>query len=238
MSVEAFVTIHDQDLLLDCERSGQFASLSHTYLFVGPRPVDRVPRGVKMVVARDYAGNVEHLPSFYDFTGWHVLARHDLIDAEHVICLQYDMTVDVPDLAEQCAAILHSERGMIAFTSGPRSHWMLRVPGFEDAYQRGMAEKGIDTDAWPPVRRWPTTQGTAWRAETLVDFMGWFEPLFDVWADETLAGHLAERSVTVYSMTTHPERYLTGVIKHQALDCHGTGALLRTSLRKARSRAQ
>lgn len=233
MTVEAYVTVHDQDLLLDCETAGRFDALSHTWLFVGPRPVDRVPPDVKVVAARDYHPNVEHLPAFYDFTGWYALVAHQLIDADTVITLQYDMRVARPDLAGTCEAMLASQDGMIAFTAGHRlaHNWMLLIPGFEDAYRRGIARLDVNPLTWPDFNEWPSTQGMAWRTVDLERYMRWFEPLFAEWADEVWAGHLAERTVKAWCVEHGgPERYLPSVISHEACDVHGTGALMRGDL--------
>lgn len=228
--VETYITVHDQDLLLECERSGQFAQLSsHTYLFVGHRPVDRIPADVKVIVARDYEPNMEHLPQFYDYTGWHVLAKHKLIKARYAIFLQYDMHINDEQLEVSCVARLAKRPGMIAFTAGHRlaNNFMLLIPGFEADYRRGLAVKGVNMDAWPDFNEWPSTQGTAWRTELFNHYMGWFEPLFDVFAPSVWAGHLAERCVKAFSAISYKEQYLVGAITHHAQDCHGTGALMR-----------
>lgn len=229
MTIEAYVTVHDQDLLLECERSGQFDVVSHTYLFVGPRPVDRIPADVKVVVARDHLPNFEHYPSFYDFTGWYALARHNLIAAEHVILVQYDMKVNDPAVGERCAKLLDAAPGPVAFTAGHRlaDNWMLLIPGFHATYDRGMARLGVDQTTWPFFNEWPCTQGTAWRADEFRRFMLWLEPLFDYWHDDLWAGHLMER--TVKAWCAHhgiAEQYLGGVITHENRDCHGTCALM------------
>ena len=228
MSVQTFVTVHDQDLVLESEASGQFAALTNVvYLFVGPRPVDRIPAGVEMIVARDYTPNHEDLPQFYDFTGWSVLTRHNLIDADHMICLQYDMAVTDPQIENRCTQLLDQAPGMVAFTAGHKGpNWMLHIPGFEQAFRQGLAAKSIDFDQLPDFGPFPSTQGTAWRRDTLTEYMEWFDPLFTVFAPEVFAGHLAERTVKVFSTLTYPEQYLTGVISHAAADCHGTGALM------------
>lgn len=229
MTIEAYVTIHDQDLVLECERSGQFDAIDHTYLFVGPRPVDRIPGYVKLVLAREHENNFEHYPQFYDFTGWHVLAAHDLIDADHIITLQYDMQIVDATIGDRCTILLDTGPGPIAFTVVPylAAAWMLRMAGFKETYDTGLARLGVDQATWPPFDQWPCTQGMAWRTDEFVRCMHWIEPLFEVWHDNLWAGHLMERTVkawcAIHDITEH---YLTGVIHHLASDCHGTCALM------------
>lgn len=229
MTVEALITIHDQDLLLEREEEGRFAGLSRTWLFVGRRPVDWVPHNVKLHVSRDWSPNYERYPAFYDFTGWWTASFPTVIRAEHVICLQDDMTVLDERLADRCAALLGAAPGPVAFTAGHYSarNWMLMINGFAEAFNAGMAAVGVDVGAFPAFEEWPTTQGTAWRTEDLRAFMAWFEPLFTVWADDVWAGHLAERSMWAWMMSRGcPARFLPNVISHEARDLHGTGALM------------
>jgi hypothetical protein len=227
MATEAYITIHDQDLILACEESGQFDLLSHTYMFVGHRPVDRLPEDLKVIVCRDYQPNVEQWPQFYDFTGWWTLTRHRLIEADHTIMLQYDMTIIDPGIEAKVDALLSAAPGMVAFNAGYWGpNWMLHLPEFESTYRAGLLVHNIHPEHFPPFNEWPCTQGTAWRRETLTSFMRWFEPMFGIFKDHIFAGHLAERTVKAYHVVNFPEQYLLGMIAHTAADMHGTGALM------------
>lgn len=234
------MTIHDQDILLECERSGQFSNLSsYKYGFVGPRPVDKLSPELlaKTIVCRDYPNNVEHVPQFYDFTLFYCLAKNDLFTSKYVTCLQYDMTVIDPLFEEKCISALSTNPGMVAFVAAYRQNWMLQVSGFEELYRKGLGVKGMSMEMMGDFDQWPCTQGTAWRSDALKDFMLWFEPLFEVFMDHTFAGHFAERMVKPYSFLTHPEQYIGGMISHGSADCHGTGAIMRGALDVAQQRA-
>ncbi len=229
--IETYVTVHDSELLTECVNSGQFDDVSHTFVFVGPRPVDvrDFRRNAKVIIARNHTPNFEHLPAFYDFTGWWVLAKYGLIEADHAIFIQYDMEITDPFIAERCAHRLNERPGPIAFTAGHNAaqNFMLLISGFERAYRSGMDLVDLNQDLWPEFNEWPSTQGTAWRTGEFVDFMLWFEPLFTYWADDLWAGHLAERTVKAWTMKTgDPERYLPGSIRHLSRDCHGTCSLM------------
>lgn len=230
VSTELLVTIHDQDLLLECEHRQQFAGLPRTYLFVGPRPVDRIPDDVKLVVARDHTPNFEHWPAFYDFTGWWAAAHHGLIEADRIVCVQYDMLIADQFICERVDKLLDEpDVGVVAFTAGHRlaDNWMLLLPGFERTYRAGVGILGVDMDSWPFFNEWPSTQGTAWRTADFVPVMEWLTPLFQAWHGDVWAGHLMERTVKAWCATfNRPEAYLPGVITHLARDCHGTCALM------------
>jgi hypothetical protein len=225
MTTRCFVTVHTPDLVEQCEAARQFAAFDNvTYLLVGRRPfeVDRAD----VLSPRLLSPNREDLPQFYDFTGWWALCRHNLIDADTVVMLQYDMHTVDPLIQSKCEALLDSP-GMVAMTPGPRSYWMLRLPDFAWTFEAGIAQRGLLLGDVQPFDTWPTTQGTAWRTDDLIAFMDWFEPMWDVFKDHTFAGHLAERSVHAWHVACgYTPKYLRGVMRHEAADCHGTGALM------------
>lgn len=241
VATELLVTVHDQDLLLECEASGQFAGLLHSYLFVGPRPVDKLSCEQRTLVLRDHTPNFEHYPSTYDFSGWWAATHHDLIEADRVVCVQYDMLIADPDIIPKVDELLDDpDTGMVAFTAGHRlaDNWMLLLPGFRETFDAGMHQLGVDQNGWEFFNEWPSTQGTAWRTDDLKNFMEWVTPLFDYWADNVWAGHLMERTVKAWCATQGTvERYLPGVIQHLVRDCHGTGARMGGNIETAEARA-
>jgi hypothetical protein len=229
--LEAWITIHDVALIEACEAEGRFAAIPHRYVFVGPRPVEGLPQDAEVIVARAWEPNVEQYPSFYDFTGWFVLGQMldaGAIDGGHWLMIQYDHILRDPAAFPFVDDALADAGGPIAFVPGHRlaQNWMLLIPGFEEAFNAGMAVVGINPADFPDFNEWPSTQGTAWRARDLADFMRWFEPLFDFWAPNVWAGHLAERSVWAWMMSTGlPARYASG-LAHEGRDCHGTCSLM------------
>ena len=241
LDVETFVTIHDQDLVLECIDSGKFKDVDPTYLFVGSKPVDRIPPTVKLVVCRDYTPNVEQLPHFYDFTGWYVLGKHGLIKTDDVVFLQYDHSIHDCDLIARTSSML-GLYPMVAYVPATFDMWTLQLSGFYEQQVAGVRRCGADWSTLlvdRPFTLWPCTQGTAWRTSAFTEFMEWFEPSFDQFKDHELAGHLAERMIQPFLMTKGWEAgYLPGLVAHESLDCHGTGDLLRGNTAQYASKAQ
>lgn len=227
MAVEAFITIHDSALIDACERASTFGQIDHTYLFVGPRPVCH-ETDAKVIVCRDYVPNYEHLPQFYDFTGWFVLAKNNLVTADTVVMLQYDHRIIVDDFVAQCEAAIQGFP-VVAFVPAPYPMWTLGVDGFYDQQMRALSAYGLNWQKMlseRPIELWPSTQGTIWTKQFFVDFMNWFEPCFGFFHKHPFAGHLAERMIQPYLMTQKLNAgYLLGVVQHDSLDCHGTREL-------------
>lgn len=225
--IHCYVTVHDQQLVLDCENEGRFASVSHTYLFVGPRPVSKLLGREPVIVSRLWPGNYEDRPSFYDFTGWWTLAKHGLA-MDKFLTVQYDHQLQASDLAARAEQLLDEQGGPVAYVAGHRyaNNWMLLIDGFADRFNAGMAAVGVDPGQFPDFNEWPSTQGMAWRRDDLEEFMRWFEPLFDVWQHDLWAGHLAERSVWAWMMATGRAAVYSYGLVHEGRDCHGTCHLM------------
>lgn len=228
MSIETYITIHDSTLIHNCENTGRFASISHTYLFVGPKPVYECD-GLKVIVCRDHSPNYEYLPHFYDFTGWFVLAKHSLINSDYAIFLQYDHSLIVDDIEAKTIDALQRHE-MVGYSPAGPGLWTLALPNFYERQLEGIKACGNDWEALvasTPFTVWPTTQGIAWRTSEFREFMNWFEPAFESFKDHTFAGHLAERMIQPFLMATGMTAgFLPGSVSHESLDCHGTKDLI------------
>lgn len=222
--MKTYVTVHDSSIIERCEEEGRFSALDYVYLFVGPRSVD-VPEGVEVIRCLDFQPNYEHLPHFYDFTGWFVLARHGLIESEKVIFVQYDHLVTDKTVESQTSLLL-DVYPMIGYVPAARELWTLDLPNFYKNQVSGITQCGDDwltLEREHPFGMWPSTQGTAWRTEKFVEFMMWFEPAFEAFRNDPYAGHLAERMIQPFLMKNSLEAgFLTDVVFHESLDCHGT----------------
>jgi hypothetical protein len=228
VSIETYITVHDSTLIRECEQSGKFDLVSHTYLFVGPRNLDIDP-GIKVIVCKDIHPNYEHLPQFYDFTGWFVLAVSGMIEADNAIFLQYDHSIISSEIESKTEELLLNNSVVGYSPAGPEL-WTLALPNFYEHQVAGIRACGEDWEhlkANVPFEIWPTTQGLAWRTADFCNFMRWFEPAFDSFKEHVFAGHLAERMIQPYLMANNlTAGYLPGSVSHESLDCHGTKDLI------------
>lgn len=228
MSIETYITVHDSTLIEECEQSGKFASVSHTYLFVGPRKVD-VDDSIKLIVCNNITPNYEHLPQFYDFTGWFILGVNEMISTDNAIFLQYDHTIIAEDIEGKTEEALLSNN-MVGYAPAGPELWTLALPHFYEQQVAGIRSCGEDWEELKntiPFQVWPTTQGLAWRANDFCAFMRWFEPAFESFKDHVFAGHLAERMIQPFLMAKGMTAgFLPGSVSHESLDCHGTKDLI------------
>lgn len=227
--VTTFVAVHDQNTLYNAEQNGTFDSMPHVvWLFLGPKLCFMSHEGKYPIIrAMDFEPDARNL---YDFSGFQVLVKHNLIRTKYSVFLQYDHeVVGEGDLLAPIVDKLNSNLGMVTFVPAGYDpvNWMLSVPGFNEAFHRATRACGLDGD-WSnlQVAWWPTTQGHAWRSSLFYNFINWASPGLEAVKDEQYAGHIAERLLTVYCSFTHPAQVLTGLFQHNSADVHGTGALM------------
>jgi hypothetical protein len=224
MSIHCFVTIHDSQLIKECEESKRFNGIPHTYLFVGPREVE-FDESIDVIVARNYSPNYEHLPQFYDFTGWFVLGKHNLITSDYVVFLQYDHLLTNPEIATTTIDAL-KDNDVISYVGGSSAFWWLAIEGFGETQSSGLVNCGMTADAahrYAPTSDWLTTQGMAWRSEHFKNMILWFEPAFESFKEHIFAGHLAERMIQIYVSSNQLRHAIVpNQVFHESLDCHGT----------------
>lgn len=201
-------------------------------MFVGPRPthlLGRLRADGDVLVCRDWPDHHEHLPAFYDFTGWATVARHRLVREPTLLCLQYDhvLTASPDEVRAEVARALDGH-GFASAVAGYWPNWYLQVPGFEETLVAACGACGFDLRQVPAFDKWPSTQGTAWRTQFFYAFMDWVKPVFEVARGHVLAGHIAERMVHAYHLHLGVEPGWIGpVVAHRSLDCHGTGDMMR-----------
>jgi hypothetical protein len=229
--VEVFITVHDEDLLLRCEESKQFASLSrYRYVFVGHRPVGKLSTlKEKVIVARECQYNIEQYPHLYDFTAWYCLVNNRLITQYHVVSLQYDMTLQTENFQEQVLAkLLEDSNQILGFL--PVSTSLYFSSHREIPLAETLRKKNVDWDtlfAHDTTKLWPTGNAVAMRTSTLRQLLQWLLEWLPEFVENPYAGHVAERLIKVYSLLSGiQDTYLPQMLHHTMRDSHGTTRIL------------
>lgn len=94
MTAQTFIFVHDEQIVLDYIAANKFHDLPDLkYVFLGQRSTDRIKHLSNVVVARDLPNNIEHLPNLVAWTGWYAVLRNDLITADYVNLLEYDVNI-------------------------------------------------------------------------------------------------------------------------------------------------
>lgn len=239
--LEAFVVVHDQDLLLECEQDGRFSSVPRLrYLFVGPRPNDKLTGRDDVVIARHLGDNIEEYPQLLSFTGWYAVARNDLASARYVSLLEYDVTLAAGFVSKTLAA-LREGRGIVGYVPFRLSHpmylhatpWLIRALG--EVYDIDVVRLISNHLAAGGADQWTATSNTSLAAADLRALVDWLLPLTRVYRHDPIGAHVHERALKVFCLLQQKEnRYLPDLLTHAQKRSHKIFAL---SQEEARQRA-
>lgn len=227
----AFIIVHDQDLLLACERDGRFARLpDYRYLFVGPRDVSRVASAGNVIVARDLSDNIEACSNLLSFTGWYAVAKNGLTRAPWVALLEHDVRL-AADFVPKTLDSLRANRTVLGYVPFSFSHpmylhatpWL--IPSLRIAHGIDLPKLVRDYLATGGVDRWTATTNASLPTAELERFVDWFLPVSRVFHHDPIGAHVHERALPVFCMMMGLQNVLQpGVLEDLQARSHGIRA--------------
>lgn len=240
-----FITIHDQELVLTLEKNKVFRNLPrYVYMFVGPRPVDKIKHLKNLLVAREYPQNIEKYKSLCDFTGWYCLVKNNLITTPFVSLIQFDSLV-LPSFDKKTTDMLHKHPNALM---GYQPHLLSADYFLSDQFCKTMKEcvkKYYDVDVQTLVKQaqekadtqWPGATSIFCSKELLAQYIAWCEPMIDELGNDPMGGHSIERGIKFFSILKGIENYyLPDVLQHIFACSHDQDYM--TAEEKAHNRAR
>ena len=229
MRVDTFVFVHDQDIVLDFDRIGKFNSIENLrYVFLGARPVDRISGRPDVIVARDFEDNIENLASFVAFTGWHLIWKNNLSDADYINLFEYDVDLK-KGFSEEQRMKLDGVDVMGYVPLSVHDYWYIGDEACTGSLLRSFNSRyGIDyrqmVNSMGDEIVGLTSNQTFSKAH-FDRFMSWFEEMIPDLQDDPMCGHMPERAVSIYCRTNGASNVSIepDLLAHYRLDSHGTG---------------
>jgi hypothetical protein len=214
------------------EENGKFKGFNnYTYVFVGNRPIDKIENLSNVIISRNYDGHLEDYPKLTSFSGWYTLWKHKLIDTEYVNLFEYDVNY-VPDFLPQISKMLYDKQDMIGYIPFPAPHPMfIQHPPFIDTlfktirktYHVDIQRLLMGAINEGKMGHWSSTSNTTFRKNVFDQYMNWMSPMIDEIKVDPNAGHLHERSITIFASMKSKKLILTnGYLKHYQMDSHKT----------------
>ena len=223
-----FVIVHDQQLLLEAERQGRFASLSRSrYLFVGLGPTDLIDDRDDVVVARRLPGQYRGAPEVAQF--YRLVrdrpqpARTDSIRGAPGVRRRSLGRLRARDTAgvvgQPCDRRVCS--GTLDEPALPPQHNM--VHGVPCQYLRARsAELAREHLSNGGTDLWTASTNHALRADDLVAFVQWFTPVTPQFRHDLVASAVHERSMWVFCrLNSIEDAYVPDVLHHTQAESHG-----------------
>lgn len=227
--LSTYIFIHDQQLILACEKEGRFNKLPDVnYVLLGEGENDLIENRIDVIIARDLTYNIEPYRKFCSFTGWYALWKNNIIKSEYVNLFEYD--IEIKDYFLNVTSELIEQRtefiGYVplsmefVFTTQPAylggiisliyKRYQIRV----DEIVRVLLFKN-------PKAEWSSTSNSTFMVKTFNQYMDWFEVLIDDLKASPMCGHAHERSITFFYLIYKNKIALTrNLIKHLMLNSH------------------
>lgn len=220
---------HDQQTILDADRSRKFGALPGLrYVFLGGRDVDKISGRGDVIIARDLEHNIERYPRFCSFTGWYALWRNNLIESDHVHLLEYDIVVK-NSFNEAVSDWIRAGHDFMGYVPMP----MKMLCDDDPKYLSGMVESihrhhGVDilgivrsAVGLNGSESWSATSNSTFKRGAFNEYMEWFSPLIDDIKDDRMCGHAHERSISFFCLMRKKKMFLTRAgIRHMMMNSH------------------
>lgn len=231
MKIETFIFVHDQNIIIDFIDNKKFKNINNfKYVFLGDRDTDKIEHMDNVIIARNFNKNIEQYKKLTAFTGWFLLWENDLIKSDFINLFEYDIIVN-DNLDESIYENITKNENIesISYISIPiNDYWFL---GDNPTSKKliDSVEKHYNINTREYIKKYPTnmkiglTSNQTIKKETFFSYMEWMKPILDDIKDDSMAGHLSERSLPLYVLLNDLERVvLENVMTHFQLDSHNT----------------
>lgn len=92
--MQTFIFIHNQDILIDFINCGKFKNIGDlNYVFLGNGEIDKISNLENVIIARNYADNIEIFKNLTSFTGWYLLWKNKMITSDYINLFEYDVNL-------------------------------------------------------------------------------------------------------------------------------------------------
>lgn len=231
MKIQTFIFVHDQKIIVDFKESGKFSNLENLkYVFLGPRPIDQIEDMENVIIARNLEHNIEeHNSRLISYTGWWAVWKNKLLDADFVNLFEYDINLhpNFPNILDQNLSIDTDIIGYIPhnvhYESYIKSHqWAgLLVDSIKRNYNIDVHQM---IGSFSPSTICSMTSNHTLSNKTFNEYMEWMEPIVDDIKLDKMAGHMTERSISLYYFIKKLPglKLIPDVLHHFQLDTHKT----------------
>jgi hypothetical protein len=231
LKIQTFVFAHDEKIILDFKKTGKFLEIENLkYVLLSKRPCDNVKGLDDVIIANEYADNIENFPLLVAFTGWYLIWKNKLIDADtdFINLFEYDVTL-AGNFSEGQHYVLKPETQVLSYIPISINDYMfikddkMCLP-FLKSIQK---HYGIDFRKYiskiDPTTVVGMTSNQSMTPQVFTDFMKWSQPVIEDIKNERLVGHMLERMFPLFYLYNKLKCILIqNVIFHYQMDTHNT----------------
>jgi len=231
MTIETFIFVHDQKIILDFIKNDKFKNLPNLkFLFLGSGEIDKIRDLQNVIISRELEYNIENYPKLTSFTGWYSIWKNNLSKSDFINLFEYDITISENfNETQNKKLIKNTILGYIPFS--PHNHnfighspWIYELgQSIQKKYNINIKEflKSVPNDFICSM-----TSNHTFDIGTFKKYMEWMEPMIDDIKISNFSGHMTERSISLfYILNGVKSVVIPNVLFHFQLNSHGTQSI-------------
>ncbi len=221
---QIFISVHDQDLILQLEKNRCFRNIKkYKYIFLGKRPIDKLKKlKNKVIIARDLKNNIEEQKCMFDYTGWYALVKNNLIKEKYVTIVHYDCLLKEgfdetinKTFKEHPDCVISFQPHLLTcdyFIS--EEFASVIIPACKEVYNIDI-RKIVDEAIQRGDKYWPGGGSFACSKEWLEKYVDWVEPMKPLLMQDKMCSHNVERAMKFFDLVHNiQEEYLPDIMEH------------------------
>ena len=228
MKIQTFIFVHEQQIILDYIKYKKFDGIENLkYVFLGDRDTSLIKDYENVIICRDLPINIEEYPKLTSFSGWYALWKNNLYDGEYLNLFEYDINLS-DNFNDVLGNALESNPNIIGYIPLPVNH-----PCFvrEEKYCKKIMESISKVYNYNPYDVilplngvCSVTSNHTFKKDVFEKYMNWVEPLIDDFKITHMAGHEAERSISLFYLLNKVNnvKIIGDVLFHFQFDTHKT----------------
>ena len=230
MTIQTFIFVHDQEIILDFIKHKKFNDLTNLkYVFLGDRDISKLNGIDNVIITRDLEFNMEQYPKLTSYTGWYALWKNNLINSEYINLFEYDIIVE-KELESKIKETIENENvdviGYIPFNVH-HYNFLKHMPWCEKLVQSLQTIYNININSYlsnfPQDKQCSMTSNHTMSKKSFEMYMEWIDKMIENIRQSNLSGHEVERSISVFYLLKNLNyKILIGSLNHYQFDSHQT----------------
>lgn len=230
MTIQTFIFVHDENIILDFIKYHKFSNLSNLkFVFLGNNQISKIENLENVIIARNFQDNIEEFPKLTSYTGWYLIWKNNLVNSDYVNLFEYDVNIinNLEDVifdrikknnTEIFGYIPHNVHDVSYIKHFPWSAYLIK--SLLEKYNVNILDY---ISKFPYDKKCSMTSNHTMSKKSFEEYMEWVNPLIDYIKQSSLSGHEVERSISVfYLLNNKSHEILSNTLNHFQFDSHKT----------------
>jgi len=227
--VSTFIFAHTQEIILDCIHKNRFSTIENLkYVFLSLNDSSKIENMNNVIICKNYDDNLEHYPKLTSFTGWYILAKHDLINTEYVNLFEYDVNL-MNQFEQKLDEKISQNSDFVGYVP-----MLIEDPVYVKAGNLineliNSIKNKIKIDiielinSQPPFSLWSSSSNSTWKKDLFINYVNWFYQFIEDIVVSQYCGHMHERSISFYLLIQKiSPHFINNCLTHHQCNSHET----------------